>query len=153
MPKSVVDFFQSVEIEQKKGEFPFGALRSGDFPLQHLKKPAVVGQASQRITQCLAAQMILERPLFRDVNDNNFISDKNSTLVKDAAAAEPGFQDSAVFPLPFNFNRLDSDGVGSAPSQKHSLAEVEDDLGRTIRRQQLLFGFIAEHRHQRLVDV
>src|SRR5713226_5502749 len=113
----------------------------------------MIGQTSQRIAQCLAAQMILKGPLFCDINSNNFITDKYSTLVKYAAPAEPGFQSSAVFSLPLYFDRLNSHRFGGASGQRFSLTEIEHDLRRTIRCQYFLFGFIAEHCQESLVDV
>src|ERR1700704_1387413 len=100
----------------------------------------MVSQAGQRIARCLMAQLILKRALLRDIHSNDFIADKISTLVKDAAAAEPGFQSRSVFPLPLYFDRLDSHRFGGASGQWPSLTKVEDDLRRTGRRQKFLFG-------------
>src|ERR1700674_4713085 len=113
----------------------------------------MIGQGSQRIAQRLAAQMILKRALFRDVNSNNFIAGKSSSLVKDAAATEPGFQSRAVLPLPLYFERLDLHRLRGASGQWRSMTKIKDDSGRTVRLQESLFGFIAQHRQESLVDV
>src|ERR1700674_141309 len=45
MPKSIVDLFQSIQVQQKKREFSLGALGSADLGLQHIEKTAMIGQA------------------------------------------------------------------------------------------------------------
>src|ERR1700730_3320563 len=97
--------------------------------------------------------MLLKRLLFRDVNCDDFIAMKISILVKDASAAEPGFQSRAVFPLPFDFDRFDLQSLEESPSQWFSLTNIEDDLRCAGRRQQLFFDFVAQHRQESLVDV
>ena len=104
MTKSIVDLFQTVKIEQQKREFPFRALGSADFRMQHLEKPAMIGQTGQRIAQDLTTQMILKTALFCNVDNNDFVASKISKVAEDTAAAEPGFQNGAILSLPLYFH-------------------------------------------------
>src|SRR5208337_5092672 len=99
------------------------------------------------------AQLFLKRPLFRNVNNDDFTTIKISMFVKGIASAEPGFQDGAVFPLPLYFDWLDSGCLGEASRQWISVTKIRDNLGRAVRRKQLLFAFIPKHRQERLVNV
>src|SRR5260370_33605902 len=74
-------------------------------------------------------------------------------IIKDATPAESYFQTRAVLPSPFDFERLDSKWLRGASGQWSSETQVKVDFGRTIRHQQLFFGFVATPREERLVDV
>ena len=47
MTVSVVDLFQSIEVQQYQREFPLGALGSADLCVQLFEKTAMIGQAGQ----------------------------------------------------------------------------------------------------------
>jgi len=67
-------------------------------------------------------------------------------------AAQPGFQSRAIFSSPLYFDRLDLYRLGHSAGQWRSGTKIKNDFRRTIRRQQIFFGFIAKHRHESLVD-
>jgi hypothetical protein len=89
------------------------------------------------------AQIIFEDALVGDLNNDDFIASKVPTLVKEAVAAEPGFQSCAVFSLSLYFDRLDLLRLEDSARKWRSLAEIEDDLRRTVRRQ-FLFTLHAD---------
>src|ERR1700746_3890647 len=76
-----------------------------------------------------------------------------SVLVKDTASAQLDFQSRAVFPLPLDFNRVDTHVLGGAPRQCGARTEIKDAVGRMIGRQELFFGRVAQHGYQGLIDV
>jgi hypothetical protein len=90
MTKSIVDLFQSIKVQQDKREFAFGTLGSADLCVQDLKKTAMIGQAGKRIAGSLAAKTIFQGALFGDVDNDDLVTNKISTVVIDPAAAEPG---------------------------------------------------------------
>src|SRR5579863_3433922 len=112
MPKAIIDFLQSIEIEQEEREFSFGAFGSADFCVQHLEKPAMIRQTSQRVAQRLLPEMILKRTLFGDIHHDDFATHKISPFVKDAASAEPSLQGGAVLSPPLDFDWFDSHRLG-----------------------------------------
>src|SRR6202158_4736129 len=113
----------------------------------------MIGQPGQRITRCLAAQMILKCALFGDVDHDDLVANKTPTVVIDAAAAELGFQSGAVFPSPLHFDRFDPHHLVGPAGRWRCRAEIEDDLKRIVRCQKFLSGCVAEHGYERLVDV
>src|SRR5579872_4483496 len=97
--------------------------------------------------------MILQRALFRDIDGNDFMAGKISSLIKDGVAAKPDFQSGAVCPPPLYFDRLDPQRLGGAFSRQLPLAKIANGIGQTVLCQEFRFGCIAEHRQERLVGV
>jgi len=87
MTKSIVDLFQSIEVQQEKRKFPLGTPGSADLCLQNLEKTAVIGQPSQRITRCLTPESIFKRALLGDIDSNDFVPGKIPAVVTDTATA------------------------------------------------------------------
>ncbi len=78
---------------------------------------------------------------------------KVSMIVKSAVAAHPGFQDRAVFPFPFCFHGLNLRALARLLRRLRGLAEIRKKFCSFTRRQEFLFGGVAEHVDEGLVDV
>jgi hypothetical protein len=79
--------FQSIRVQQYKGEIPAGSFGSADLCMQYLEKSAMIGRAGQRIARCLVAQLILKCPLLCHVNGDGFNTSKVSQIVLDTTTA------------------------------------------------------------------
>ena len=153
MRKPVVDLLQSVEVKQSERELAAASLGSANFCVEHLEETAVIRQAGERIARRLMAQLVFQRPLLGDVDRDDFMAGKVPVVVESAVAADPGFQDGAVFPLPFRFDRLKFQAFAGLLCRRRSLAEIRKKLCGFTRRQEFLFACVAEHVDESLVDV
>src|SRR5882757_1564691 len=99
------------------------------------------------------AQLLFKHPLLGDIDSDDFMADAISMLVVDTASAQLGFQSRSVFPLPLDFDRIDSHGLGGAPRQCGAPTEIKEAVRRMIGRQEFFFGCVAKHGYQSLVDV
>ena len=74
-------------------------------------------------------------------------------IVEDIAAAEPGFQEGAVFAFPFAFNGLEVGRGMENFGQRTRMAETKNDVGSAIGGDEIVAGIVAEHGGEGLIDV
>jgi hypothetical protein len=66
MAKAVVNFFQAVEIEEQNGEGPAGAIGALGLVLENVEKPAVVGEAGERVADSKVADLFEESSVIEE---------------------------------------------------------------------------------------
>ncbi len=113
----------------------------------------MVGEAGEGIAESLMAELVFQRTLFGNVHKNNFATIELAVLVEDVAAAEPGFQNAAVFAFPFTFNGLEGGGAMEDFGERTRMAKTENNAGGAIGGEELVRGIVAEHGGEGLIDV
>src|SRR5579872_3605212 len=80
MAVAIVDFFQTIEIEEEHGETAAGAARALEFALENFEHLAMIRQARHRIKICLPADLIEEPGIVeeRAPEDNDIAQDNQA---------------------------------------------------------------------------
>jgi hypothetical protein len=153
MAKPIIDFFQTVEIEQNEREFAGGTLGAANLRMQDFEEAAIVGQTGQRIAASLVAELVFESALFGDIHDEDFEAGKIPLFVEGGAAAESCFEGRAVLALPVRLKGWNGQRVGRVPGNGEGAMNFRNDNAEFIRREKMVSGSIAQHGDEGHIDV
>lgn len=110
-------------------------------------------QLSNRFELLGLPQLLFERPPLRDIFRDRFEAVDRAVRAPHGASRQTHHDLTAVAPLPDDLYAVDRiAGSIEAGEDARALGRVGVDVGREVDPEELLFGFIAQHLHERRVD-